>query len=364
MTSPTRISVVNQSILFADADLPALVNALQVQVTRDFYPAWGIGAQLFYTPSGKQPTADHWVLALLDDADVSGALGYHDLTPTGQPLGKIFVRTTQSDGSSVSVTASHELLEMLCDPDINLTAELDDASGAPSKFYAYEVGDPVEADNLGYEIVIPAGWTGAGTSILVSDFVLPSWFESFRTTGPFAFKTQLTAPFQLAAGGYNSILDLANLSAGWTQVQARTDAKAAMKARPHQGSRRERRKLPRSQWIRSTYPAGAIAIPADSGPLTAPRFAMQENRMKKIDRLKVSVTVADFPHILTAEQAIADMNLQASYVEVDLSVDNNFTPPSVSQVDQDALNAVSAQTQDVLTEATALETQVIPPTQP
>ncbi len=201
------------------------------------------------------------MLALLDDADVAGALGYHDVTPAGLPLGKAFVRTTQAAGDQISVTVSHELLEMLGDPDVNLCAEFDDASGNPSKFYAYETCDAVEDDSLGYSIVIPAGWPGAGTSVLVSDFVLPAWFEGGRTSGPFAFKTPLTAPFQLATGGYIGFLDLANLAAGWQQELAKhADVKTLLRSRAHLGSRRARRALPRSQWMRSTYSPGEEAV--------------------------------------------------------------------------------------------------------
>ena len=249
-----QISLANQSTLFKDADLPALANALQLQVTRDFFPAWGVDAQIFYTPSGKNPTASHWVIALLDDADQAGALGYHDITPAGMPLGKAFVRTTLADGGLVSVTVSHELMEMLGDPDVNLTAQLD------TRLYAYEVADAVENDTDGYPIVIPAGWAGAGTSVTVSDFVLPSWFETFRTTGPFDFRNLLTAPLQLRQGGYIGMMDLNNLSAGWQQVTASRDPKTVMASRPRAGSRRSRRAIPREQWVRSTYAPDNEAI--------------------------------------------------------------------------------------------------------
>jgi len=59
-------------------------------------------------------------MAFLDSADVQNALGYHDLTPDGLPLSKVFVQTTVQAGQKVSVTASHELAEMLVDPAINL----------------------------------------------------------------------------------------------------------------------------------------------------------------------------------------------------------------------------------------------------
>lgn len=248
-----QISLANQSTLFSDKDLPALANALQIQVSRDFFPAWGVDAQIFYTPTGKHPTANHWVIALLDDADQAGALGYHDLSVSGMPLGKAFVRTTLADGGLVSVTVSHELLEMLGDPDVNLTAQLD------TKLYAYEVSDAVESDADGYAIVIPSGWDGAGTSVTVSDFVLPSWFETFRTSRPFDFKGHITAPLQLLPGGYIGMMDLNNLSAGWQQVTADRDPKSIMASRPRAGSRRSRRAIPRSRWVRSTYTPGDVA---------------------------------------------------------------------------------------------------------
>lgn len=261
----TKISIVNRSTQFSDADLPALTNALQIQVSGDWFKAWGSFAQLFHSKTtDPDPPADHWVLGIFDNSDIAGALGYHDVTPTGLPLGKAFVATTVVDGGTFSVTVGHELLEMLGDPDINLTAEFDDAKGNPSKFYAYEVCDAVEADNLAYIITIPTGFQGAGASVLVSDFVLPSWFQSFAP-GPYAHKTPLSSPFELAPGGYIGVLDLANLSAGWQQQVARNPKASPnlfVRSRPHVGSRRERRKLPRSQWQPSTYNPGTAGTMA------------------------------------------------------------------------------------------------------
>lgn len=254
MNNPIRVSIVNESTLFKDADLHALCNALQVQVTRDFYPAWGVNASIYYTPSGKRPTADHWIIAILDDADQAGALGYHDTTSTGLPLGKIFVRTILGDRASVSVTVSHELLEMLADPQVNLAAQ------DGNRFYSFEVGDPVEADSMGYEITIPAGWVGAGTKVLVSDFVFPSWFQSFITSGKFDFMGHVKKPLELSAGGYIGFLDLSNLNQGWQQITASTSPMVRTAARAYAGSRRLRRAMPKDQWMMSTYTPGTEAI--------------------------------------------------------------------------------------------------------
>jgi hypothetical protein len=243
-----KISVVNRSTLFPDAQLRSLTNALQIQATNHFYPFWGVAAKFYYTPTTATPSLDHWILSILDDADQANALGYHDVTPAGQPLGKGFVRTTQTDGGIFSVTMSHEDLEMLVDPYINLSAQ------DGQKFYSYEVADAVEADALGYDITIPANWPDPGTVVRVSDFVLPSWFESFRTTGPFDFLNHLSKPLELAPGGYISMLDLANLSLGWQQVNAKSASPAErIASRPHVGSRRSRRALDKSEWVVSTY---------------------------------------------------------------------------------------------------------------
>jgi len=256
MKSPIHISVCNNSTLFSDKDLPALCNALQIQVSRDFYPIWGIDAQIFYTPSGQHPSADHWVLGLFDDSDVAGALGFHDVSPTDLPIGKAFVRTTQADGMQISVTVSHELLEMLGDQSVSM------ASQDGNIFWAYENCDAVEADNLGYEITIPVGWNGAGTKVLVSDFVTKAWWDR-SAPGPYDFMGHIKQPLALAPGGYISFLDLNNLQNGWQQVTAKTATPAEqVKARPHVGSRRSRRALPRHQWVRSTYAPGTIAIAA------------------------------------------------------------------------------------------------------
>jgi len=42
-------------------------------------------------------------MVFLDNADQPGALAYHDLTPDGLPLAKVFVKTTVDNGDLVSV---------------------------------------------------------------------------------------------------------------------------------------------------------------------------------------------------------------------------------------------------------------------
>jgi hypothetical protein len=240
------ITFVNHSTVFKDEDLPPLVQALQVQVSRDFYGAWGINAGLHALPPGKVPPLGVWVIGLFDDADQPGALGYHDVTPDGFPLGKVFVKTTLSAGDLVSTTVSHELCEMIADPGIALCAEVDDAHGSPLRFYALEVCDAPEDDRFAYQI----------NGIMMSDFVHPAWFEGFHKPGSVQFDHQrrITAPFQLLPGGYISVLDVST-GQGWQQLTADQDPKTLAKARASIGSRRERRRTSRELWMPSTYGA-------------------------------------------------------------------------------------------------------------
>jgi hypothetical protein len=239
--SNIKVAVLNASTVLKDGEIGKAIPALQTQVHQDFAPAWGVDADLVAVPKGSKPPPGAWWLVILDNSDVAGALGYHDLTGEGLPLGKVFAGTDRKNGLQWTVTASHELLEMLADPDINLAAYVDQPGGG-IRLYAYEVCDACEADDLGYRV--------GGT--LVSDFVYPAWFESFRKAGGTQFDQQgrIEEPFQLLPGGYISIYDCPS-GHGWTQLTG--DRKARRYSmRPPVGSRRERRRTPRAQWIRST----------------------------------------------------------------------------------------------------------------
>ena len=97
-------------------------------------PVWGIDAEIISTDTpmdadGPPDITNMWQLIILDDSDQADALGYHELTAAGLPLGKVFAGSDIADGASWQVTASHELLEMLIDPQINAVTEVDNADG-------------------------------------------------------------------------------------------------------------------------------------------------------------------------------------------------------------------------------------------
>jgi hypothetical protein len=245
-----QIAVINESTVVSDPQVKQMVDAIQVQVDRDWTPVWGIPAQLVAVPRGQQPATSMWWQGIFDNADQAGALGYHDLTTAGLPIGKVFAKTTLDAGDLVSVTLSHEVLEMLGDPDINLIVQ------KGRRGYAYEVCDAVEDDSLGYDI----------NGVRVSDFVYPQYFETFWKKGATKFDHlgHLKGPLPtLTHGGYIGYLDFT--TGQWNQLTARLDTahdtrrnedpdltRALFKERPQAGARRYRRALPPATWLVST----------------------------------------------------------------------------------------------------------------
>lgn len=188
------------------ADVLAMVPALQQQLDQDFLPAWAAHGATQVTVSAVDhdaiPTLDpaSWPIFLNRHSTDVGALGWHD-DEAGRIFGRVFVGDCLRYGVDWRVTLSHEALELVADPTINLTATL----ARNGTVVALEVCDPVEADTLGYE--------RAGQR--VSDFVLPSYF--YGGNGPYDFGGHLSAMAPaLEPGGYISEL----VNGQWTQVTA------------------------------------------------------------------------------------------------------------------------------------------------
>lgn len=229
-----EIAIKNLSTVVGDSELAKALPAFQHQVSRDFAAAWGIDARLELLNKGAAVPAGAWQLNVFDNADAAGALGYHETTARGLPLGKVFAKTTIQYGGIWSVTFSHELLEMLLDPWINLLA-IDEGH---KRAYAYEACDAVEADQLGYAV----------QGVQVSDFVLPNFFEpdvQVKSSHRRSWRGHVTKPFELAPGGYLSFVDLG--TGGWHQIDA-----ARAPAHAGKGSRFSRRKVPVAERRQST----------------------------------------------------------------------------------------------------------------
>ena len=215
-----KIACFNKASTPLGVDFDALIAAMQVFVDQYVAPVWGTPAKLVKTNGFVKGS---WAMVFLDNADEPGALAYHDLTPDGLPQSKVFVKTTLENKDLVSVSASHELVEMLVDPAINLMT-----TGPDSKtVYAYESADPVE--ELSFKV----------NGIPMTDFVYPAYFEAFRKSGSARFDQmrKVKRPFQILAGGYQSIFK----NGKWSEVFGSAAKKKRFRKENRKGHRSEQR---------------------------------------------------------------------------------------------------------------------------
>lgn len=195
------VAVTNDSTVLTDTEVESYTHAYYHQVRYDLKHHWLTDALVYFAPEAELIGSDVWRIHFQDTLDVTGALGYHDLTDLNVPVSLIGARLDLDNGASPSVTGSHELVEMLVDPFLSQATQT-----GSSTFVGCEVGDPVEADEYGYTY----------QGVLLSDFVTPQWFEP-GAPGPYDYKGHVTQPLQLLAGGYMSTW---TPDQGWQQSYA------------------------------------------------------------------------------------------------------------------------------------------------
>ena len=249
MANKITVSVLNRSNknVVTDSVLDDFVHtALQRQVSDDFLPYWKVDAEVMFV---EQPIKDSWWLVILDDTGQDGWFGYH-LTSDGFPLGKVFAQTVKNANCAWTVTASHELLEMLADPDDNRMISdrpfdpqhLPKAGEKVACFYALEVCDPCASNDHAY---VKAGYK-------VSDFILPAWYARGAPARKLVdYNAKLQGPFTLGQGGYAGVYNNVD---GW-QLLGRENLSPEQR-KLVEGGRIWTRTQPRAAW--PTVPPNAI----------------------------------------------------------------------------------------------------------
>src|SRR3954454_16778515 len=102
---PVHVALVDTTGTIPAPDLAEVAGALNEQVQADFAPAWHVAATVGAYPAAPPAT---WRIDLVHGTS-GGTLGFH-ADANHQPFAKVGV-----DAGSWTVTASHELLEMLGD---------------------------------------------------------------------------------------------------------------------------------------------------------------------------------------------------------------------------------------------------------
>jgi len=170
------ISVVNHTHgSLKDEEVLHAIRAINTQVTEDFEPYWSMGARLRLERrterrSDPQPGADlrgDAIIYLWDKIAPDDALGYHDKTDRGLPYGFVFTELADQLKEDWRTTLSHEVLELIADPEANLLVRGPGPSGHNGvAYYWYEMCDPVQDESY-YIGDVP-----------VCNFVLPLYFTS------------------------------------------------------------------------------------------------------------------------------------------------------------------------------------------
>jgi hypothetical protein len=179
MAQPS-IAIINFSNV-SDPEVQQALRAVNRQIQEDFTPIWGQGRELQLQSSRVDPTAPNVnleeeqvsadsVLYLVTESTLPGALGYHDMNTAEVPVGFVF-----TEPGDWTITLSHEALELIVDPTVNIFVPGPDPrqGAAPDSWlwHTYEVCDAVE--RMSYQI----------DGVAVSDFVTPNYFRPGNAPG-------------------------------------------------------------------------------------------------------------------------------------------------------------------------------------
>jgi hypothetical protein len=179
--------------------LQTFVAAAQRFVDEHLGPVWGVEARFRVR---RQTRPGCWALVFVDTEPQAEADGWHDLTRAGMPLSKVFLRVLnqeieetdpkahhQAFRDAVTLTATHEIAEMLVDPAVTLCVQ------RPGFGFYSLVADPVEEKSFDID------------GFAMTDFVYPAWYETFHkpNTAIFDHCELCHRPFQILKDGYASI---------------------------------------------------------------------------------------------------------------------------------------------------------------
>jgi len=197
---PRRIGIASRSQAVGLRDIIKVAAALNVQANRDLQNIWDVSATVtaIADPDSIEPGV--WPIFIVDDVGQDGAAGLH-LTDHQQPYALV------EAGSTWSLTASHECLEMLVDPSGNRLVPSSGIAVAGGKVqdvttqkfeYLVEVADPSEDPANAYMI----------DEVLVSDFYTPHFFDPVVSPGVrYSFTGRIKRPREILPNGYISWLN-------------------------------------------------------------------------------------------------------------------------------------------------------------
>lgn len=183
MLPPIYISIISRTPRLSLAESSIVASAIQYQVITHFQPIWG---QTAVVTALDQPQQGYLPIFVVDDITIPGMTGFHTVEQDGTPYAVVEYGTTWS------LLASHECLEMIIDPaaDRKVPGPLVEYGQPRQVDFILEVCDPCQANP--YKI----------GNVLVSDFFTPAYFEQVPVPGKrYSFTNKLSGPRQILPGG-------------------------------------------------------------------------------------------------------------------------------------------------------------------
>lgn len=193
-----QVALVSESGHVTPSEIARVSAALQKQATRDLVQFWDVKATVDTFPRLEDVPIGYWPIIVMDDIQTEGAAGVHE-DKDGQPFALV---TASAQLEVWSLTASHELIEMLVDPfGSRLVAGDSPKEDQGRAEILVEACDPSEATQFAYTV----------NGILVSDFYSPRFFDPVAAPGVrYSFTGAIQEPRQVLPGGYLSWHDVAS----------------------------------------------------------------------------------------------------------------------------------------------------------
>ena len=188
-------------------------------------PAWGSAYLMrlhgaIFDPADadtltEDPVRGEAVIYLVDEQTLPGALGYHDLNSRAIPVGFVFVLDTDD----WTVTLSHEALELIIDPTVNIFVPGPDPRDINNLvLHTYEVCDAVERTTYSID------------GVVVSNFVTSAYFTISDEPGTRNDFLGVGVPsFGVTPGSHLAFFDLSTGS--FVTVFGRADPQASRAAK-------------------------------------------------------------------------------------------------------------------------------------
>ncbi len=191
----TSIALINKSSK-TNAEVQAFASAMNKQITLHVAPAWQRYGVCWMAKDDAHVGTGAWRVYLYDEPrtkEEADCLGFHETDGKAiVPVGYIFTKYAERDGSPWTGVGSHEVLEMLGDEWINdnVVRYMPDNT---FELWPREWCDAVQGQL--YEI----------DGVHVSNFLYPAAFVD-EANGPYDHLRSTSASFQITKGGYSSIL--------------------------------------------------------------------------------------------------------------------------------------------------------------